>query len=138
MKFSLPCLLAAVVLSNPAFAATKTERREMDAWRKAMVRVPLPKKGCFRASYPATEWQEVACAKPPDRLYQPGRPYSVGSGIDFEAEVAGLMSSATGSFDSVDVTSENDNGSPDSYSLQLNSSFFTSPACSGASNPNNC
>jgi hypothetical protein len=48
------------------------------------------------------------------------------------------MSSATGSFDSVNVTSENDNGSPDTYSLQLNSSFFVSPACSGASSPANC
>src|SRR2546430_17081280 len=38
------------------------------------------------------------------------------------------MSSATGSFDSVNVTSEADNGNPDIYSLQLNSSYFSSPA----------
>ncbi|MGH9424394.1 MAG: hypothetical protein ACRD3J_30765, partial [Thermoanaerobaculia bacterium] len=141
MSSSFRYLLVAILLSNVASAApiqSREERHKVEAWRKSMARVPLPKKGCFKVSYPATEWLEVACTRAPNRFYPPGSPQSVGSGIDFEAEVAGLMSSATGSFDSVNVTSENDNGNPDTYSLQLNSSFFTSPACAGASNPANC
>ena len=124
--------------AKPATAVSREERRTFDAWRKSMVRVPLPKKGCFTASYPSTEWHEVPCTTAPDRPYPP-RPYTVGSAVDFSAIVSGHIKSATGSFDSVNgVTSENNSGSPDTYSLQLNSEFFTSPACAGASNPNNC
>lgn len=105
-----------------------------------MNRILPRRKGCFTATYPSTTWQEVQCTTTPTRTYgpRPIRPQQVGHGINFEAQVAGLMSSATGSFDSVNITSENDNGNPDIYSLQLNSSYFTTPACAGAANPNNC
>lgn len=120
--------------AKPAAAVSREER----AWRKSMTRVPLPKKGCFTASYPNTEWHEVPCTTAPDRAYPP-RPYTVGSAVDFSAVVSGHIKTATGSFDSVNgVTSEINSGNPDTYSLQLNSEFFTSPACAGASNPNNC
>src|SRR6266568_2762496 len=48
------------------------------------------------------------------------------------------IASATGSFDVVNVTSETNLGSPDTYSLQLNSEYFDTPACAGAANPANC
>lgn len=35
-------------------------RRE---WRSTMARTHLPKKGCFRASHPNTEWKEVPCSR---------------------------------------------------------------------------
>jgi hypothetical protein len=118
---------------KPATAASKTEKRQFEAWRKSMARIPLPKKGCFKAAYPNIEWQEVACTTAPDRFY------TVGSAVDFSAVVAGHIKSATGSFDSVNgVTSENNSGNPDTYSLQLNSEYFVSPACAGAANPNVC
>lgn len=28
-----------------------------EAWHESMVRTPLPRKGCFKASYPSTDWQ---------------------------------------------------------------------------------
>src|SRR5215813_13208823 len=122
MKSSLRCLVVVILLSNGATAALaqtpRDERRKVDAWRKAMTRTPLPKKGCFKVTYPGTTWQEMPCAKPPDRVYGPN-PGPVGHGIDFEAQTAGLMSSATGSFDDVNVTSEMNNGMADVYSLQL-------------------
>ena len=141
MKSSMALLLAAF-LSGRAIAAppavSKEDKRKFEAWRKSMTRVPLPKKGCFKTSYPSTEWREVACTTAPVRSYQP-RPYTVGSAVDFSAVVAGHIASATGSFDSVNgVTSETNLGSPDTYSLQLNSEYFTSPACAGAANPSNC
>jgi hypothetical protein len=69
----------------------------------------------------------------------------VGNGTDYAARVTGLMSSATGSFDSVSgVTSETGqvNGSgpqvANTFSLQLNTNQFTTSMCSGALNPTIC
>src|ERR1051326_911063 len=130
MKSSLSRFVLPVLLLAAAFASADT----LDAWHKSMARVPLPKKGCFTASYPSTTWQEVPCGKPPARTYGPAKPYLVGHGINFEAITANNMTSATGSFDTVNVASETDNGMPDIYSLQLNSGFFSSPAaCAGGS-----
>ena len=128
--------MLAILLSGAgiAHAEAPKDQAKLDAWRKSMARVPLPKKGCFNVSYPNTEWQEVPCGKPPARSYAPGQPYLVGHGINFEATTPNNMTSATGSFDTVNVASETDNGMPDIYSLQLNSGFFSSPtACSGGS-----
>jgi hypothetical protein len=140
--FRVTSILLAAFLSGRAIAAppavSKEDKRKFEAWRKSMTRVPMPKKGCFKASYPGTEWREVTCTAAPARSYQP-RPYTVGSAVDFSAVVAGHIASATGSFDSVNgVTSETNLGSPDTYSLQLNSEYFSTPACAGAANPNVC
>ena len=62
--------------SAPA-AATVTAQspteQSREAWRKSMARARLPKKGCFKASYPNTEWQEVPCVKAPSIPFQPVR-----------------------------------------------------------------
>ena len=120
------------------------------SWRAGMAHVPLPRKGCFTAAYPSAEWQEIPCRTAPQLPYPPvhGHPPlsdTVGNGTDASAQVAGTLSEAVGSFDSVTgVTSESgyENGSPplvaNIFSLQLNSNFFTSSACSGATNPSNC
>src|SRR5271155_1294488 len=34
------------------------------AWAKTMHHTPAPKQGCFHATYPSTQWQEVQCAPP--------------------------------------------------------------------------
>ena len=66
----------------------------------------------------------------------------MGNGNDVSAQVSGHISEAVGSFDSVaGVTSESGTGTfggPNAFTLQLNSNFFASPACSGAANPSNC
>jgi hypothetical protein len=117
---------------------------KQEAWRKSMARVPLPKKGCFNASYPNMEWKEVPCATkpPPPPLPRPGQgagrgsPDIVGGGGsgDFAASVSGTISTAIGSFISVTPgASETDSldGIKDSFTLQLNSNFFTTSLCNG-------
>ena len=137
MNFSLSLSSIVLLCATIAVADTPNDQAKLDAWHQSMARVPLPKKGCFTVSYPSTTWQEVPCGKPPARSYGPAKPYLVGHGINFEAITGNNMTSATGSFDSVNVASETDNGMPDIYSLQLNSGFFSAPAaCAGGSN--NC
>lgn len=116
-------------------------------FQKAMTKVPLPKKGCFKATNPKREWQQIPCTSAPPYPAQPRNgppPVTVGDTNDVSAQApTGHISTATGSFDSVTgVTSEsgliNNTGSaqPDTYTLQLNTDFFTSTACAGSPNPN--
>ena len=131
--------------AQPSAAAqpTPSEAKARESWRKSMSRTPTPKKGCFTATYPDTTWQEVACTTAPPRPYLPARgprPDTVGNGTDFSAQVtSGVISSADGSFVRViGVTSESDDGSANTFSLQLNSSFFTTSVCNGAATPSSC
>jgi hypothetical protein len=132
---------------NPTPAPTSTPQpsaKNLHDWRRSMRRVPLPKKGCFTSSYPSAEWQEVPCTTAPARPYPPARgrrSETVGGGNDVSAQVTSRISEAIGSFDSVTgVTSvtDADPNAPSGFSLQLNSSFFTTPACNGAANPSIC
>jgi hypothetical protein len=120
---------------------------QRDAWRAAIAKVPMPKEGCFTAVYPKTEWQEVPCATAPPHPYPPARPDTVGNGTDNSAEVtSGFISSATGSFDSVSATSETETYTTptgpvtvnNTFSLQLNTNNFKTPACNPAKNPSVC
>jgi len=122
----------------------EVHRRE--AWRDFMRVTPKPKTGCFTATYPTTEWQEVPCITPPPIPMPPRRgvrPLVVGNGDDISARVSttGFISTAIGSFDSVTgVTSESspigNSGSPvaNAYTLQVNTEFFVSTACAGSPN----
>jgi von Willebrand factor type D domain len=116
--------------------------QQRETWRKSMVRTPRGKKGCFVATYPETKWREVQCGTPPNRPYPPRkglRPFTVGNGVDFSAQVTGNTSQAEGSFDSVTgVTSESGGGTANAFSLQLNTNFFPTATCAGASVPANC
>jgi hypothetical protein len=87
------------------------QARLLEAWRISMAQIPLPKKGCFEASYPSKEWREVPSTKARPYPMPPRsgpRPLIVGNGNDVSAKApTGLISSATGSFDSATgVTSE--------------------------------
>jgi hypothetical protein len=125
-------------MSLSAFAADAVDAEAMarESWRESIARTAAPYEGCFEAEYPATGWKNVSCVEAPDKMYLPhglSRPESVGDGNDFAASVAGLMSSAVGSFPTVTgVTSEKD-GSANVYSIQLNSNFMTTAVCSGHS-----
>jgi hypothetical protein len=116
----------------------KSEVRE--TWRKAMVKIPLPKKGCFNAAYPALEWKEVPCstAQPPLMRPRPEQsggkpgPNNIGNGgtNDWAALSAGTITLTEGSFNSVTPgTTESGAGTTDSFSLQLNSRPFTTSVC---------
>jgi hypothetical protein len=122
--------------------ATEVER---ESWRKTILHTRRPKRGCFIATFPKTEWREVECIPtPPTKPYPPRRvgglrlPNTVGgSGPDFSAiPNSGHISEGEGSFDSVSgVTSEsNTAGTANSYSLQLNTDFFNTSTCSTYAN----
>lgn len=73
------------------------------AWGAAIARTPAPKKGCFTASYPKTEWQEVPCGRPspfPNLVRRP-RSDTVGDSNDYSTQASSLISSAVGTFASV-------------------------------------
>jgi VWD domain-containing protein len=122
---------------------TKTGER---LWRAEIVQVPSPAKGCFKAVFPKLEWLAVSCTRAPAYPQPPGhgpRPATVGNTNDIGTKApTGLISTATGSFDSVTgVTSESGpigNSGPavaDAYTLQVNTDQFTTGACTGSPNP---
>jgi len=143
---------AAAEKVEAATAKAETEEKK-ETWRKTVVHLKRPKRGCFVATYPETEWREVACKTPPHKLYPPKRRGGVrteivgGAGPDFSAVVTGHITEAEGSFDSVSVTSEFtvpcpgqvcpanpafNSSTANEYSLQLNSKPFTTQTCSGS------
>ncbi len=122
------------------------EFRRQEDWRAFMSSVPPPKKGCFTAKFPSKEWQEVPCVPGPAYPMPPRGgivPQVVGNGNDIAAMApSGFISSATGSMTLSNVTSESGqiaaSGPPiaNAYTLQINTDFFVSTACSGSPNPN--
>jgi hypothetical protein len=136
------------ILGSATAAAGSTPRPLTRAsWGHAIKQLALPGRGCFTASYPAVSWRKTTCVTAPNIPYRPFQPSPavrpirrvtapeiVGNGVDYSAQVSGApMTSATGSFDSGTVVT-----SVGSFSLQLNSSFFASPTCSGALIPADC
>jgi hypothetical protein len=148
--FALPILLVAYAASAraqgfapvPAPPVASPSDEVLHNWRRGMTQVPVPKPGCFTASYPNAGWQEVPCVTPPAVPFPPARgpqPDTVGAGHDASAEAAGLIATALGSFDQVTgVTSESGPNGTNDFSLQLNSNVFTTTTCSGAQNPSLC
>jgi len=121
-------------------ASAEPSAKVMDAWHEAITRKPLPRNGCFTAAFPDMTWREVKCVAAPDRPVRKEGSANVGNGNDFVAQVtSGVISSATGSFDSVSgVLSENDRGTANLFSLQLNTNTFSTPACNTAAVPTAC
>src|ERR1700733_4277719 len=150
--------LVSVVPLCSAFAAQTgdeavdhAEAQARDTWRGIMHETSAPSEGCFHASYPSTQWQEVECAAAPGyRSALPRgkkREKTVGNGSDYVVQVPSgrLLNSATGSFPKVaGVKSEKSVGvaafggggilGPNEYTLQVNTNFDShSPACDGYS-----
>ena len=126
----------------------------MELWHRSLARSPLPGSGCFVTSYPSTEWKRVACSTPPHLLYPvPASRHvmeelaqSVGDGADYTANTSPKrMSTAVGAFPQVTgVTRVKSVENPkfgccgyngiNSYTLQLNSYFFSTSACGNIQN----
>lgn len=117
---------------------------QRQSWRAAIAHAPTPGEGCYAAAYPLNAWKKVACVAAPNRPYIPrsgvGGSQTVGDGNDYAAVTSTLTSNAVGSFPEVKrLTSETDDGSPNVYSIQLNSNFMSGDlACAGANNPGQC
>jgi hypothetical protein len=131
---------------------------DLKTWRKAISRTPLPGTGCFHASYPNPDWQQVQCVAAPQcpimsnsraksqANMQESGVFAVGGGSDYSAAVtSGSIASAEGTFVRVaGVTSETGSyvtgftctggtvttSYPDTFSLQLNTNLFTTATCS--------
>ena len=148
-------LAVAGISAGAASAATHPAAKTRAQWQAAIARVQEPGTGCYRASYPTLGWHATRCVKAPRIPLAPrplprpahhAGPALVGNGTDYSAQVTGLISQATGTFQDVTsgITEQGYVGGAGSltsnaYSLQLNSQFFAgSPACGGSSNPSGC
>jgi hypothetical protein len=136
-----------------------TEVKARQAWAKTMHHTRAPKEGCFHASYPSTQWQEVQCAPPngwrsarhwnrnqkEDSHVQVGGATYPSNDIVAQAPLGHFFSLVEGSFLSVPgamtrgITSETGVGvaayggggilGANEYSLQLNTNIAHSAAC---------
>ena len=150
-------LMAAAGLATTAAAQSsdgfidKAELQARQSWRATMHQTSAPGLGCFHASYPSTQWREVECeASPGYRSALPNfarREQVVGNGYDYVAKAPSgtVFSSAVGTFPtvtgvktekSVGVAAFGDGGilGSNEYTLQVNTNFFHSAACSGYTN----
>jgi hypothetical protein len=134
-------------------SGTQTTKAEIaktrEAWHKSLLRLPHPKPGCYKASFPRVEWKAVPCGTPPPYPIQPAhgpaKHFTVGNGgsNDFAAHPTGTISGVDGTFPSVSngITESGPIANsglslPDTYSLQINTNNFSSSACAGSPNPN--
>jgi hypothetical protein len=126
-------VMPAPVVTTPAVArpTASADVQSVAQWHKKMHKTLLPGKGCFRASHPDPDWTEIPCGPALDVRLRPSE-YAI-------APVGSAITDAQGTFAAVTgVTSEYDSvtGYSDNFSLQLNTGWFSSPACSGAQSPN--
>jgi hypothetical protein len=133
-------LCLSVAGATQAAPASNTAEAQLHAtWRASISSTALPGNGCFTATYPGTAWTRIACTTAPDRVYAPAHGPVAGGGNDYAASVSSPVSSAVGSFPSITgLKSEKNIGVSDQYSLQLNTQYFTTPACSGSQYPPYC
>jgi len=144
-----------------AVAVEKPTAAQLQTWRQTLAKTPRPKKACYTATYPDTQWHEVFCKPKSTKLYPPRRgkgilPALVGgtNGVDFTAQVTGHISEAEGSFDpngtvvagqcsvpcdtmtdvcAPSLTCSSPGATANDFSLQLNTQFFTNTStCSSA------
>lgn len=151
----LPAVAVAMVVGpamaggGPVLGAVAPRAVSDAAWQQAIAQAPAPGGGCFHASYPALVWHATPCAVPPTWPMEPalpaGAPAAVGDGHDYSARVAGRIRTATGSFHKVSpgITEKGkvDNEGaphPNTFTLQLNTEFFSSPTCAGSADPSTC
>jgi hypothetical protein len=139
----------AIVSGGSAFAANHASSPTRAQWQQAIENLRAPAAGCYHASYPSLQWHATRCLVadnvPLAPRAQTGGPVLIGNGDDYSARVTGKISKATGTFDKVSsgITEKGQIGGEGSqvsnaFTLQLNSSFFSTPVCSGAKDPSEC
>ena len=136
--------LSLTAASHAAPKLSPADAQLHETWRASIAQTPVPQEGCFKATYPNTTWTQVTCKAAPRRPYLPRSGhrsgYTVGNGNDYAAVVSGLISSGVGTFPVVTgLKSETGyDGQANTYSLQLNSDFFSTSVCNGSSDPSQC
>lgn len=156
-RLLLSGLLVGLLALAGAVRASGATPQAVRVWSQAIRTTAVPKAGCFRASYPKVKWKKVRCAPgPAPNVHEspprgagfegpitafPQVPFADGEGQVggghggiYSAEVpTGTITSAVGSIPSASSGStEEDEGTPEKFSLQLNSQFFPGAAACGA------
>jgi hypothetical protein len=145
-----PTSPSAIERTGPAPTGGQTR----PGWQREIAKLPALRPGCYHASYPLLQWHAVPCQVAPSwpmnpaslpQVTAPAAPKDVGNGTDYSAKVTGTISEATGLFDGVsrDITETgqvNHKGPQiaNTFTLQMNSQFFSTPACSKSSDPGKC
>jgi len=149
--------LLAVSGASAASAASSPAPVTVASWQQAIKALSVPPQGCFAATYPRVTWRRTTCAAAPRYPYLPASQHTgppahhplgqyVGDGVDYSAEVSGSpLSSVAGSFDSI-TAGTTETGEqygtppqvPNTFSLQLNTKGFVTPACAGSGTPASC
>ncbi|HTD53957.1 MAG TPA: VWD domain-containing protein, partial [Silvibacterium sp.] len=142
------------VSQTPNANATQTGGSDLgkaqDAWHQSLLRLPHPKPGCYKASYPRIEWIAAPCGAPPKYPVQPAhgpaKHFIVGNGgaNDFASHPSsGTITGVDGTFPTINAGLTESgpiaNSGPsfsDTYTLQINTNQFSSAACAGSPNPN--
>ena len=142
-KFARRFAVTILTLAIAAGLGTAQAQTNPDAaraqWREAMRHLPKPGKGCYKAMFPTVSWYQIPCEKAPDKPYGPAfgnGGETIGNGRDVTIADKTVISQATGGFSAESgVVSEHDpnNGGAESYTLQMNTQFFSTPACNGQS-----
>ncbi len=139
-------LFILALATAPAVAAD-VQSRLQDIWRTQIAKSPGAAGGCSTVEYPSTTWVKVPCVKAPARPFIHSHPLGsvhsdvagAGAGNDYTEVGNGPVVEADGDFSAVKgLTSEKDGGVANIYSLQMNSQFFATDACSGATDPTQC
>ncbi len=139
-RHALVFLIGALCLTTSIETASAANRIPSPAvWRDSIAKVETPGEGCFTAAYPKLQWERTACGPAPKITRVPPvgvHPGTVGAGNDYTAVVPSRMLLSRGTFPAMQhVKTEYDsgNGLANTYTLQLNSQYFSgSPACAGA------
>jgi hypothetical protein len=142
---TLAALLLTVGATTGVAQGAPATTENLQAWHQKIAQVPQPAaKGCFTATYPKLAWRQAACATAPSVPMTPRppgpTPLTVGNGNHIVAQApSGSISQAIGTFENVlGVTSVSSPLVPlgpsvaNAYTLQLNTNFFSTPACAGA------
>jgi hypothetical protein len=126
--------------------------QQKEEFRNKMLSNPPHDGGCFEAKPPDQTWNSVPC-KPAPRAPSPlalGKgvvKFAVGNATDDVAQVSGIISSVTGSFDGAtgitDIYSPIYLGKsmtvyPNTYSLQINANEFSTNATSACAHVSGC
>ena len=152
---AVTALAAAGIGTGSALAASRSVPKTKAQWQADIGHLRQPGTGCYRASYPAVQWDAIKCVTAPktpfihaqrSRSALKAAPAEVGDGSGYSAQVSGLISQATGTFADVSPGISEQGGAPGSgsytandFTLQLNSQpFVGSPACDGSSNEFGC
>jgi len=135
------CRAQATPQPSPRLAADRA------SWQESISRTPLPKHGCFHASYPSIEWTEVTCVAAPSVTHGPtaaplpstranerAKPKTVSGNLDFSATVppgGGAIDVASGAFPLVSgVAGEKDSSfGLGAFTLQLNANKVPASIC---------